>query len=61
MIAGRLYGGILERIAEEVAKMENEKLDEEAYCIMHVEHQFTFKFLHSFCIFLVFPNFLVIN
>merc|ERR1712013_153675 len=29
VIADRLYGGIMERIAEEVAKMENEKLDEE--------------------------------
>ena len=29
VIADRLYGGILERIAEEVAKMENEKLDDE--------------------------------
>ena len=29
VIADRLYGGILERIAEEVAKMENEKLNEE--------------------------------
>ena len=29
VIADRLYGGIMERIAEEVAKMENEKLDQE--------------------------------
>ena len=29
LIADRLYGGILGRIAREVAKMENEKLDEE--------------------------------
>ena len=34
VIADRLYGGIMERIAEEVAKMENEKLDEEGWDVI---------------------------
>ena len=40
LIADRLYGGILGRIAREVAKMENEKLDEEGDSVFVINLNF---------------------